>query len=132
MTPLQKLSIFDLVLMAAMAVAVVAIGLLTDNWQASMAGFALISLRIFGRMFFKPGPDHSLDERDQHIVRRADLIGYRVFWISFVLGCVGIGAAVGFDVTIPVVYLAALPFPAAVVLMTTRAVSMLVLYGRGA
>ncbi len=71
-----------------------------------------------------------MDERDEEISRRANTIGYTIFWIAFLLCTVVYPLAVGYEGSVPVLYVAYAPFLGAWILMVARAVATLYLYAR--
>ena len=130
MTAMQKLSIFNLFLMLVSLLVVVGLYYSTGDTLISYSGFAFFALTLYGRRFFHEKNGPATDERDIEIVRRANTIGYAVFWIVFILSTVSYPLVVGYEGTIPVIYVAYAPFAGAWLLVVARSVATIWLYAR--
>jgi len=72
-----------------------------------------------------------MDERDQLIGRRAQLVTYRIFWVCFVSACLltyFVAAEVNHATVIPVYFLPAIVFGALFVYLACHSVAVLVQY----
>ena len=75
----------------------------------------------------------SMDERDQLIRQRAQLMGFRIFWVGFVSACMitwGILSEVMHQKVMPVDYLPQGVFLAFTLFTACTSITTLVLYGR--
>ena len=78
-------------------------------------------------------PDLQLDERDQIISRRAQLVGYRIFWVSFVAACMLLYGTFRYamqQALVPVDYFPGFVIGAWVLFMVSSSIATLVQYGR--
>lgn len=73
------------------------------------------------------------DERDQEITRRADLIGYAVFWMAFIVACTAPLLLKGprSTVTLPTGLLILLVYDGFAIMMVVRSLVVVTLYRRG-
>lgn len=121
----QKALIFKLVIATLAASTFGAIYLATRSFSVSNAAFAWLALLGFEKRVRQDEPD----ERDREISARASLIGYGIFWIAFVVGCVGFSMATSTVVPAPII--GAFPMIGYWLLETSRSVVGLTLYARG-
>jgi hypothetical protein len=76
-----------------------------------------------------------LDEPEALIYRRAATIGVALFWVVFVLSCIGVWAYLSFvrhQATVPIGFLLLLVSAGMFVFMVTRSIAILVQYRRSA
>ncbi|HEX7699776.1 MAG TPA: hypothetical protein VF403_03615 [Kofleriaceae bacterium] len=102
-----------------------AIYLITRNLSVSNAGFAWLALLGLETRVRRS----ELDERDREIHARASLIGYGIFWVAFVFGCVGFSIAT--SVVVPAPVIGVFPMVGYWLLEVSRSVAGLTLYARG-
>ena len=121
----QKALIFKLVVATLAASTFGAIYLVSRNFSVSNVGFAWLAL-----LGLEKRVRHGeLDERDREISARASLIGYGIFWLAFVVGCVGFSLATSAVVPAPII--GVFPMIGYWLLETSRSVVGLTLYARG-
>jgi Na+/H+ antiporter NhaC len=101
---------------------------------ASASVFALLaltSLPAFSRRHFQ-GP--SFDEREREIASKAQMAGFRAFWLAFVGVIVAMGFVRGWSgtLTLPVWTLSEIICWAFVLVMSVQSVTTIVLYRGGA
>ncbi len=86
----------------------------------------------FGILFYwrRGKGDVVADERDREIVQRAGSIGFAIFWVLFVLGCVGTWLVLGDNGVIPVRLLPIFMFLAWAIWQGAMSVAVLVQYRR--
>jgi uncharacterized membrane protein len=72
--------------------------------SAAAAGFALMGALGLAPLLFRGGEDDEIivDERDALIHAKASLTGFRIFWVLWVLGSVGMWAALRSREVVPV------------------------------
>jgi hypothetical protein len=102
MTVTQRVHLFNLVVIAAalglFLTAIPMIGFSRAGGVLGMMGFL-----GFGFLFYwRKGKEIVADERDRAIQQKAFHIGFAIFWILFVLGCVGASLILGDKGAIPV------------------------------
>src|SRR5512143_3249642 len=102
MSGAQKALIFKLIIATLAASSFVGIYFATHNLSVANASFAWLALLAFEKRVRRD----ELDERDRAIHARASLVGHGIFWLAFVLGCVGFSMA---SVTVPAPIVGALP-----------------------
>src|SRR4029453_14687512 len=87
MATAARILLFQMVVGVLAALAFIGLYLTSKNPYAANAGWAVLALlSLEGRV---RGGDE-LDERDQLVMSRSMLIGYRVFWIAFTVGCAAV------------------------------------------
>lgn len=124
MSGAQKALIFKLIIATLAASSFVGIYFATHNLSVANASFAWLALLAFEKRVRRD----ELDERDRAIHERASLVGHGIFWLAFVLGCVGFSMA---SVTVPAPIVGALPLVGYWLLEVSRSVAGLTLYARG-
>ena len=144
MHPQQKAAWFNLIVCAG-AVALYALTVLISwslhrQWTSvavsSLGIFGLIGFTGFGYFFYRPGSDGKpvMDERDRLLAVRAWQAGMAIFWIVFVLGCVGSWAFMqyvrGLDrITVPTELFPAIAFAAFIIVTIAQSAATLCYYG---
>jgi hypothetical protein len=114
----------------AFAAAVALLGL-REQAFAALALFGLSGFApLIGRAEKRAGKV-IMDERDRAIERAAGLAGFGAVWLCYVLTCIGSWAILGNSATIPVRVLPLSVFVAMVIVFTTRAAVIVILYRRG-
>ena len=102
--------------------------------QRAWGVFGIVGLAFFPGL--APGwrrAVSSMDERDQAISRRAQLMGYRVFWVCFVAVCMITWGIIRYGMhqeVMPVDYLPQGVMLAWTLFMACTSITTLVLYGR--
>jgi hypothetical protein len=94
---------------------------------ATGASFALLGLTGLPAFRRRKG---LVDERDRVIANKADLVGYRVFWLAFVAVPMWIGFNRGWDsaITVPTWTLTLVLYSAVALVVGVRALTTIVLY----
>lgn len=133
MPPLYKEGVYWLVLLAA-TVALYAVLAAFMGPVAALGAFGLLGLAGLQPLVYrKPRDAVAWDERDTLINYRAAIAGYSVSWLVFTLAPMGVWAAVHFyqgATTVSVDVLPALVMGGFIVMMTTRAIAIVVQYRR--
>jgi uncharacterized integral membrane protein len=139
LAPLQKLAWFNLTVFAGAVVSyAIAVPLLAWYFHRTLAAASLPSLGMFGLCGFWGFGDlicspRKLDERETLINQRAMMTGFVLFWLVWVLSCMGVWAVLTYirhqDV-VPVILLPILVFAGGIVCVVTRAIATLVQYKR--
>lgn len=133
MPPLYKEGVFWLVLLAA-TVAVYAVLAVFIGPVAALGAFGLLGLAGLQPLVYrKPRNAVAWDERDTLINYRAAIAGYSFAWLVFTLGPMGVWAAVHFyegASTVSVHVLPGLVMAGFIVMMTARAIAIVVQYRR--
>jgi uncharacterized membrane protein len=131
MTVTQRVHVFNLI------VIVVAIGLFLAMVPVigfSRAGGMLGCMGFLGfsvLFYWRRGKNDVVsDERDRAILQRAGTIGFAIFWILFVLGCVGVWLVLGDNGVIPVRCLPIFMFLAWAIWQGAMSVAVLIQYRR--
>jgi hypothetical protein len=130
MPPLYQEGLYTLILLALTAVAYAIVAIFLGPILAQGV-FGLLGLAgLLPLLYRKRGKAVVWDERDTLISYRALLAGYSVFWLVFVLGAMGMWAAVfyGGRSMISVHVLPVFVMGGGVVMATTRAVAIVVQY----
>lgn len=112
----------------AIAVYLVAKGLPALPVVALTMFSLLVIGALLGLCFLGSADRPVVDERDHQILRKATMIGFGVFWVLFILTSVLIPFLIGFDASIPCLYLLPVPWTSAWILYVTRASAGLLLY----
>lgn len=99
--------------------------------EPALAAFGILGLTGLAPKRKGGSSETRLDERDVDILQRSSLIGYSVFWLTFVAGTMGLWALGGEHGSIPVDALPLFPLTGWMVLMLGRSLATLVLYARG-
>jgi hypothetical protein len=131
MTPLQKFSVFVLVVMGLAAVAAGTLFGVSGDPATACAGFSLMALLVFGRRILRNRDGPALDERDVSIGRTAQLVSYGVFWLVFVGAFTAAPFLLGFERSVSLRMLVLTPFVGAWILLVARSIATLLLYARG-
>jgi uncharacterized membrane protein len=102
MTVTQRVHVFNLVVIAlALTAFLAAVPRFGFSRAGGLLGF--MGFLGFGLVFYWGGKNKVVtDERDRAIGERAARIGFAIFWVLFVLGCVGTWWILGDNATIPV------------------------------
>src|SRR5580693_7511437 len=102
MTVTQRVHVFNLVVIAvAIGAFLAAVPTLGFSRAGGMLGF--MGFLGFGLVFYWRGKNEVVaDERDRAIQQKAVQIGFAIFWVLFVLGCLGTWWILGDNGTIPV------------------------------
>jgi hypothetical protein len=131
MSALQKFAWFNLVIIAATAVVVVA--LVPVLGAGALGGLGVLGFLGFGPLFFRKRAGQVLaDERDVLIQRRSWIVAYSVFWVVFVLTAVFLSASVyGWDGAVPVSVVQLSVFGSLMLVYATASVAILVQYAGG-
>jgi hypothetical protein len=129
MTGTKKVFVFQLVVAILAGLAFAGIYIATGDGYAANAGWGFLALlglekRIRG--------NDQVDERDKEIVNRASLVGYRIFWVCFGVGCFLAPVATPPYATIPAEALGFIPIGGYFLLTLARSIAGLALYSRGA
>jgi hypothetical protein len=119
-----------------LCVAVGAVVLFTVLWgvtgklNGSMAAFGILGLS--GVPFFSLRQPVS-DERDREIDRKSMLAALSIFWVSIVIGSVGMGVALGWDtlVQVPVWAFSAVIWGGWIVILMTKSAASIRMYRAG-
>jgi hypothetical protein len=101
MSAWQKLAWFNLAVLASTIVLVVSLIPVLGTTRAH-GGLGLLGLLGFAPLFLRGGRVVIDDERDQMIRLRSGLIGFSIFWLAFVAGCMLLPALYGWDGLVPV------------------------------
>ncbi len=131
----QKAAWYTLVICLA-ALVCFAVLLFTIGFPAAMSAFALLAFTGFTPLLFTHGRGHGevlLDERDRLLLRKANVIAGTASYLAFVVSCM-IAWFIPFFSGAQHVDISILPlivFGGGITLMMVRAISVIVLYGRG-
>ena len=147
LAPLQRLAWFNLIVFAvAVALYFMALSFFTWHFHRTLAVAALPALGMFGvcglwglgNYFLhdrKRRARVNLDEREALIYQRANTIGVALFWLFFVVLCMGVWAYLSYvrhQATIPVGFLPLRVFVGMIVWQVTQSIASLVQYRRSA
>jgi hypothetical protein len=94
-------------------------------------GLGLLGLLGFAPLFFRRGSVVIEDEGDQMIRLRSGLIGFSIFWLAFVAGCMSLPALYGWDGYVPVSVVLSGVWYCFMVVVGVTAVATLVMYRVG-
>jgi uncharacterized membrane protein len=132
MTVTQRVHAFNLLVISiTLALFLAAVPMIGFARAGGMLGF--IGLLGFGFLFYyRRGNEVVADERDRAIQQRAFHIGFAIFWVLFVLGCVGTWFAVGDNGSIPVRFLPIFMYFAWIIWQGAMSIAVLVQYHRSA
>ena len=137
MNRIQKIAIYQLIVIFTALGAAVIVWMAVRNKDWEYAYFGLIPLILlvfvhFDRVFFpiKAG-EIVYDERDEMVKKKAVVIAYTVFWIAFVFGCIIPLFILGPNTTIHISVLPWMVFCAAIIIRVVWSISILVQYGWG-
>jgi hypothetical protein len=102
MTVTQRVHVFNLVVIAvALGLFLAAMPMIGFSRAGGMLGF--MGFLGFGLVFYWRGRNEVVaDERDRAILQKGFQIGFVIFWVLFVLGCVGAWFVLGDQGSIPV------------------------------
>lgn len=92
MSRLQKHACFNLAVVTLSLIAFLVLLSLTAL-RPAVAAFGLMGLLGFGHLFYRVRPgdaDVVLDERDRFFHARASLLAYKLFWLVWVAGSMGL------------------------------------------
>ncbi len=132
MTELRRFARFQLVVSALTALAVLMILAITGNVMASIAGFSVLALTgIRGLASSRRKTSPIRDERDQAIQRRAVSAGYSALWLFLIVWGVYTPLKFMDESQVPISYVAPVVCGGWWLVITVRAVSVLVLDSRG-
>jgi hypothetical protein len=133
MPPLYKEGVYWLVLLAATAAVYVVLAAFVGP-VAAQGAFGLLGLAGLQPLLYRKQRKTVVwDERDTLINYRAVIAGYSVFWLVFTLAPMGVWAAVYFyegASTVSVHVLPSLVMAGAIVVITVRAIAIVVQYRR--
>ena len=102
MSAWQKIAWFNLAVVASTVVLVVAL-IPVLGTTCAYGGLGVLGLLGFAPLFLlRRGSGVIEDERDQLIRVRSGLIGFSIFWLAFVAGCMLLPAYYGWDGLVPV------------------------------
>jgi len=141
LAPLQRLAWFNLIIFAvAVALYFMALSFFMWHFHRTLAAAALPSLGMFGVLGLLGIGDHicdrrKLDEREALINQRAMTLGMQIFWLVFVLSCMGVWAYFSYifhQTTVPVGFFPLLVMLGWIVFMVTQSIAILVQYKRSA
>jgi hypothetical protein len=141
LAPLQKLAWFNLIVFAIAVVSyAIAVPLLASYFHKTLAAASLPSLGMFGLCGLWGLGNlvcdcRKLDERELLINQRAMMAGVTLFWLVWVLSCMGIWAGLLYirhQNVVPVTLLPGLVFAGWILYTVTQAIATLVQYKRSA
>ena len=133
MTDSEKWAIWTLGVVALTAIAYFTFAALLGSGPKTQAVFALLALTAVpasSRRYFK---GRRFDEREREIANKAQLAGFRAWWMVFIGLVMTIGFVKGWDATLslPMWMLSATLWWAMMVVLAVQSVTTLVLYRRG-
>jgi hypothetical protein len=130
MSAWQKLAWFNLAVIISTVVLVVALIPVLGTTRAH-GGVGLLGLLGLAPLFFRGRSVVLEDERDQMIRLRSGLIGFSIFWLAFVAGCMSLPALYGWDGSVPVGVVLSGVWYGVMVVVGVTAVATLVMYRLG-
>jgi hypothetical protein len=139
LAPLQKYARFILIVFAvAMALYLMAVPFFAWHRHMTLAAAALPAFGMFGVFGLWGIGDHicdrrKLDELEALIYQRAITLGMQIFWLVFVLSCMGVWAVLSFgyhQTKAPVDFLPFLVMLGWIVFMVSQSIAILVQYKR--
>jgi hypothetical protein len=131
MSAWQKVAWFNLAVIASSVVLVLALVPVLGTTRAQ-GGLGLIGLLGFAPLFSRRGSGVVIeDERDQMIRLRSVLIGYSIFWLAFVAGCMSLPVLYGWNGLVPVSVVLLGVWYGMMVVVGVTAVATLVMYRLG-
>ena len=130
MTVTQRVHVFNLVVIAvAMGAFLAALPRVGFSRAGGMLGF--LGFLGFGMVFYWSGKNQVVaDERDRAILQRAQSIGFGIFWMLFVLLCMGTWWILGDSATIPVRWLPVIVYLAWAIYQGAMSTAVLIQYRR--
>ena len=130
MCPTQKHAWFNLAVVGLTVVVCVALAPFLGPKAQGAVG--LLGLQGFGMLYFRKRPGQVLaDERDLDIVRRAGIVAYSVFWLVFVIACVGASFLYSERGAVPVSVVQISVWIGWMLVSSVTSLSVLIQYGQG-
>jgi hypothetical protein len=130
MSAWQKLAWFNLAVIASTVVLVVALIPVLGTTRAQ-GGLGLLGLLGLAPLFLRRRSVVIDDERDQLIRLRSGLIGFSIFWLAFVAGCMALPAFYGWEGLVPVSVVLSGVWYGVMVVVGVTAIATLAMYRVG-
>jgi hypothetical protein len=141
LAPLQRLAWFNLIVfIVAVALYLMAVPFFAWHFHRTLAAAALPAGGMFGVCGLWGIVDYicnrrKLDERETLINQRAMTLSMQIFWLVFVLSCMGVWAYFSYilhQTTVPVGFFPLLVMLGWIVFMVAQSIAILVQYKRSA
>ena len=127
MAAVQRVLLFQLAVGVLAGAAFLGLYFATRNPYAANAGWSVLAVLALSDRVMGKAP---IDERDELVLDRSMMIGYRVFWFALVIGCASVPFAVAPRQTVDVSLFTFIPMAGWCLLTLTRSTVGLVLHNR--